>query len=169
MRTPCRALLVVSVLLGLPTCGAAQTAATPTSPAGAAGAGARRQGRLLVTRLNVRDLEASLRFFAEGLGLKEQSRFSPSKGTVEVTLGDTAHPLPSSIMLVHRESRTTPYSAGEWGTVVLEVKDVKAVAAAVAASGGKVERPPADSSAGPVIVSFVTDPDGHQFELVQFK
>ena len=148
---------VVAALLTVQTAGAQQ----PQAP--------KRTGRLLVTRLNVRDLAASLRFFSEGLGLKEQSRFSPSKGTIEVSLGDPAHPLPSPIMLLHRESSTTPVEPGHSWSIVIEVKDVKALAASVVRAGGKVVRPPGDVASAPVIVAVVEDPDGHHFELVQFK
>ncbi|HEV3061321.1 MAG TPA: VOC family protein [Vicinamibacterales bacterium] len=177
-----RLALAAVVLAAQPMCAAAGQIHTggPRPPVAAArgqsaGAGqattasAARTGRLLVTRLNVRDLAASLRFFTEGLGLSEQSRFSPSKGSIEVTIGDRSNPLPAGIMLLHRESRTTPYDPGEWGTVVLEVKDVNVSAANAARAGGKLIRPPADSPAAPVIVAVVEDPDGHQFELVQFK
>jgi lactoylglutathione lyase len=144
-------------------------AAAQTAPAQGSGSPPVRTGRLLTTRLNVRDLAASLRFFSEGLGLREQSRFSPSKGSVEVSLGDPGDPLPAGIMLLNRESRTRPYDPGEWGTVVMQVKDVNAIANRVAGAGGKLVRPPGESSAAPVIVAVVEDPDGHQFELVQFK
>ncbi|MEQ1761070.1 MAG: VOC family protein [Vicinamibacterales bacterium] len=169
MRSICRSLTALSLVLLIQGSSAAQTPPAPSRPAAGAPSGNTRTGRLLLTRLNVRDLDASLRFFSEGLGLKEVSRFSPSKGTAEVSLGDPAHPLPSTIMLVHRESRTAPYSPGEWGTVVMEVRDVKLTADAVARAGGKVIRAPAGSAAAPVIVAFVADPDGHEFELVQFK
>ena len=175
MRRPVHRLLRVAVLLAAhPAAARPQNAAAAARDQGSNAGDARpsggtRTGRLLVTRLNVRDLAASLRFFSEGLGLREQGRFAPSKGTVEVTVGDPGNPLPGGIMLLHRESRTTPYNPGEWGTVVLEVKDVKATAASAVGAGGKLVRPPADSPAAPVIVAVVEDPDGHQFELVQFK
>src|SRR5262249_30886820 len=156
--------VLVAVLLTFPIAAQAQGAKGGETPKPAA-----RTGRLLVTRLNVRDLAVSLKFFAEGLGLTEQSRFSPSKGSIEVSLGDPSHPLPSTIMLINRESRTTPYDPGEWGPVVMEVKDVRTVAANAARAGGKLVRQPADSPAAAVITAVVQDPDGHQFELVQFK
>jgi catechol 2,3-dioxygenase-like lactoylglutathione lyase family enzyme len=149
--------------LALPAVGNAQQGQPAPSAPGS------RAGRLLLTRLNVRDLDVSLRFFAEGLGLREVGRLTPSKGTMEVSLGDPAFPLPSPIMLIHRSARATPYSPGEWGSVVMEVKDAAAATAAVVRAGGKVTRESAPSSAGPVIVAFVQDPDGHEFELVQFK
>ncbi len=170
-RPPARLVLAALVFAAHPVCATLTHAAGgQTAGAGQARtAGAARTGRLLLTRLNVRDLAASLRFFGEGLGLSEQSRFSPSKGSIEVTVGDPTNPLPAGIMLLYRESRTAPYEPGEWGTVVLEVRDVRASAANAARAGGKLVRPPADSSAAAVIVAVVQDPDGHQFELVQFK
>lgn len=160
MRTCC-AVGILALVLGVTA--QAQAQAPASRPAAA------RQGRLLITRLNVRNLDAALRFFGDGLGLREQSRFSPSKGTTEVSLGEPSHPLPAAIMLLHRESRTTPYSPGDGANIVMEVKDVKAVAEAVTRAGGTVIRAPAGSAAAPVIVAVVADPEGHQFELVQFK
>ena len=128
-----------------------------------------RPGRLLITALNVRDLATALRFFTEGLGMTEQGRHVPSKDVVEVTVGYTDNPLPAGLMLIHRQTRTAPYERGEWGRIILEVEDVNATAASAVRAGGKLVRPPGDVASAPVVVAVVEGPDGHHFELVQFK
>ena len=181
MRTPGRRLLVVVALLMAPRVAVGSEAgAEPVlgaPPAIGEVATSRlqqteahtRPGRLLITALNVRDLAAALRFFIDGLGMTEQGRHVPSKDVVEVTVGYPDNPLPAGIMLIHRKTRAAPYDRGEWGRIILEVKDVKATAASAGLAGGKLVRPPGDVASAPVIVAVVEDPDGHQFELVQFK
>ena len=127
------------------------------------------KNRLMNTTLNVRDLAASLRFFTEGLGMRERGRHVPSKGVTEVSLGYGDEGNGALIMLAHREARTTPYERGEWGRLIFEVVDVRATVDRVVRAGGKLARGAADVASAPVVVAIVEDPDGHQFELVQFK
>ena len=156
-------LLVLGVLL-TPTVtdGAEETGGQPAP-------GGTRSGRLFITTLNVRDLGAALRFFTEGLGMREQGRHVPGKGVVEVSLGYSDEPARTGLMLLHREAHTAPDERGEWGKVILEVKDLQATADNVVRAGGKVVRPPREVASAPVLNAIVEDPDGHTFELVQFK
>ncbi len=149
--------------LAPPALGIPPAAGQPPAPGGT------RSGRLFITTLNVRDLSAALRFFTEGLGMRELGRHVPGKGVVEVSLGYGDEPARMGLMLLHREERTTPYERGEWGKVILEVKDLRATTESVARAGGTVVRPPREVASAPVLNAIVEDPDGHSFELVQFK
>ena len=167
-------LLLVGGLLTPPLAHAKQNAGVARQglsvpPAGEQPApGAARAGRLFITTLNVRDLGTALRFFTEGLGMREQSRHVPGKGVVEVSLGYSEEPR-LGLMLLHREAHTAPYERGEWGKVILEVKDLRATTERVSRAGGTVVRPPREVASAPVLNAIVEDPDGHTFELVQFK
>lgn len=140
------------------------SATTPPATSGRA-----RNGRLFVTTLNVVDLSAALRFFVDGLGMREQGRHIPAKGVIEVSLGYADEPLRSGLMLLHRESQATPYQRGEWGKVILEVPDLQATTARVARAGGTIVRAVREVASAPVLNAIVEDPDGHVFELIQFK
>jgi lactoylglutathione lyase len=136
--------------------------------------------RIINTTLNVADLDHALVFFTRGLGMHEKNRRVAGPGVTELSIGYSDEAGIPELMLVHSTrqgsgaSRTesaqppSPASA-DWGHVILQVKDVKTVCDRVAASGGKVIRAPAETASAPVIVAFVQDPDGHRFELVQFK
>jgi predicted enzyme related to lactoylglutathione lyase len=101
--------------------------------------------------------------------MHERGRHIPADGVTEVSIGYTNEPQRAELMLAHRRARTTAYERGEWGRVILEVRDVRTTVMNVARAGGKLVRPPGDVESAPVIVAVVEDPDGHQFELVQFK
>jgi lactoylglutathione lyase len=120
------------------------------------------------TGLNVADMDRALKFFIDGLGMTEQNRFAPSPATLEVWVG-YANNRESDIMLVHSKNRTGPVAVGEWGRMVLYVKDVRAMVDSVARAGvGKLLRGPSAQPANKVTTANVESPDGHRIELVQF-
>ena len=175
MRWSAHLLLITGALLTPPLVHATQDASGvrpgPSVPSlgGQPAPSETRSGRLFITTLNVRDLSAALRFFTEGLGMREQSRHVPGKGVVEVSLGYSDEPARMGLMLLHREAHTAPYERGDWGKVILEVKNLRATTENVTRAGGKVVRAPREVASAPVLNAMVEDPDGHTFELVQFK
>jgi catechol 2,3-dioxygenase-like lactoylglutathione lyase family enzyme len=119
--------------------------------------------------LNVEDMNRALKFFTEGLGMKERSRFAPSPGTLEVWVG-YGNDRESEIMLVSSNARTRPVDVGDWGRMVLYVTDVRAIADSVVKVGvGKIVRPPSAQPANKVTTLNLEDPDGHRLELVEFN
>jgi catechol 2,3-dioxygenase-like lactoylglutathione lyase family enzyme len=121
------------------------------------------------TGLNVADLDRALKFFTEGLGMRERSRFAPSPTTLEVWVG-YGNDRESEIMLVYSKTRTAPIAGGDWGRMVLYVKDVRAMVDNVVKTGvGSVLRAPAAQPANKVTTAHVEDPDGHKIELVEFN
>lgn len=137
------------------------------------GNGGTHTNRIINTTLNVRDLDRALKFYVEGLGMHEKNRRRASKDITELSLGYGDNRL-AELMLVHNRAQSALASEevrfpGSWGRIILEVKDLKATLENVAKAGGKVTRQPAPNATVPVIVGGAEDPDGHPFELVQFK
>jgi lactoylglutathione lyase len=117
--------------------------------------------RYLHTMVRVRDLPAALRFFCDGLGLKEVRRRDHEKGRFTlVFLGDSDGP---QIELTHNWDQTDPYTHGRnFGHVAYEVDDIYAACQRFIDLGYTISRPPRDGH-----MAFVRSPDLISVELLQ--
>src|SRR5262249_16860835 len=168
--------LMKTVCVAIAALGAIATVAGAGNVFAQDGAGCTHANRIINTTLRVRDLDRALKFYVEGLGMHERNRRMASKDVTELSVGYSNDARVAELMLVHNKAQSAAASAeaqsaasSAWGHIILEVKDVKATIENVAKAGGKVIRQPCPTASVPVIVAFVEDPDGHQFELVQFK
>lgn len=119
--------------------------------------------RYLHTMIRVRDLPAALRFFCEGLGLRELRRRDHDKGRFTlVFLGEKEGDSPQ-IELTHNWDNTEPYSGGRnFGHVAYEVDDIYAACERFVSLGYTISRPPRDGH-----MAFVRSPDLISVELLQ--
>ena len=123
--------------------------------------------RLLHTMLPVTDLDASVRFYVEGAGMKVLYRapaneFSRAEA-VFVGFGgaDEGNAL---IELVRYLDHEGPYSHGTGAChICIGVADVPAMSAKLVALGARVV--PKKVSRPPSVLQFLADPDGHEIEL----
>jgi lactoylglutathione lyase len=120
--------------------------------------------RYLHTMIRVRDLPAALRFFCEGLGLRELRRRDSEQGRFTlVFLGvdpDTDTP---QLELTHNWDQTEAYTVGRnFGHVAYEVDDIYARCAHLQSLGYLISRPPRDGR-----MAFVRSPDLISVELLQ--
>jgi lactoylglutathione lyase len=124
--------------------------------------------RLLHTMLRVGNLEASIRFYCDVLGMKllRQQDFPDGKFTLAfVGYGDESHH--SVIELTHNWD-TSEYTIGDgYGHIAIGVDDIYATCEAIAAKGGKVVRQPGAMKHGTTVIAFVEDPTGYKIELIQ--
>ena len=122
----------------------------------------------LHTMIRVRDIDASLRFFCEGLGLRETRRQESEQGKFTlVFLAAPATP-DAEIELTYNwppsdGSPTEDYgSARNFGHLAFRVDDIYATCAHLQAMGYTINRPPRDGH-----MAFVRSPDKHSIELLQ--
>ena len=122
--------------------------------------------RYLHTMVRVRDLEASLRFFCQGLGLSEVRRRDDERGRFTlVFLGLDTHPAADSpqIELTYNWDQKEPYTGGRnFGHVAYEVDDIYAACDRLTGLGYVIQRPPRDGH-----MAFVRSPDLISVELLQ--
>lgn len=121
--------------------------------------------RYLHTMIRVRDLPAALRFFCEGLGLREVRRRDHEQGRFTlVFLGVEADgPHGPQIELTHNWDHTEPYSGGRnFGHVAYEVDNIYAACQRFIDLGYVISRPPRDGN-----MAFVRSPDLISVELLQ--
>jgi lactoylglutathione lyase len=124
--------------------------------------------RLLHTMLRVGDLEASLRFYCEVLGMKllRQQDFPDGKFTLAF-VGYGAESDQTVIELTHNWD-TPAYTIGDaYGHIAIGVDDIYATCEQISAKGGKVVRAPGAMKHGTTVIAFVEDPTGYKVELIQ--
>ena len=119
----------------------------------------------LHTMVRVRDLDAALRFFCDGLGLREVRRTDHEAGRftlVYLSASDDPDDGPQ-LELTHNWDHTDAYSGGRnFGHVAYEVDDIYAACQHLIELGYTINRPPRDGR-----MAFVRSPDLISIELLQ--
>ena len=120
--------------------------------------------RYLHTMIRVRDIDAALRFFCEGLGLREIRRHDEERGRFTlVFLGTEPGTDSPQIELTHNWDHKEPYTGGRnFGHVAYEVDDIYASCQRMVDLGYTISRPPRDGR-----MAFVRSPDLISVELLQ--
>ncbi len=128
--------------------------------------------RLLHTMLRVGDLQRSIRFYTEVLGMSLlRTTERPEQKYDLAFLGYGRNPEHAEIELTYNYG-VTGYELGTaYGHIAIGVPDVAATCAAVrekaAALGGAITREPGPVKGGTTVIAFITDPDGYKIELIQ--
>ena len=118
--------------------------------------------KYLHAMVRVRDLEASMRFFRDGLGLVETRRKDYPQGRFTlVYLGAPENP-ESEIELTWNDDDEAYGSARNFGHLAFAVDDIHATCAHLQAMGVTINRPPRDGR-----MAFVRSPDNISVELLQ--
>lgn len=126
--------------------------------------------RILHTMIRVINLENSINFYTNVLGMKllRKKDYPGGKFTLAfVGYGDEAEE--AVIELTHNWD-TDSYEIGNaYGHIAIEVDDVYKACNEMKSSGGKVIRDAGPMNAGKTIIAFIEDPDGYQIELIGNK
>jgi lactoylglutathione lyase len=124
--------------------------------------------RLLHTMLRVGDLERSLSFYTEVLGMRLLRRKDYPDGRFTLAFVGYGDESNSTVLELTHNWDTTSYEIGTgYGHIALGVDDIHATCGAMAAKGGRVVRPPGPMKHGTTVIAFVEDPDGYKVELIQ--
>ncbi|KAF0652991.1 MULTISPECIES: lactoylglutathione lyase [Cyanophyceae] len=124
--------------------------------------------RLLHTMLRVGDLERSLRFYTEVLGMKLLRRKDYPGGAYTLAFVGYGDEADTTVLELTHNWDTDAYEIGTgFGHLAIGVDDIHATCAAIAAKGGRVVRPPGPKQHGTTVLAFVEDPDGYKVELIQ--
>jgi lactoylglutathione lyase len=128
--------------------------------------------RFLHTMIRVANYEAALRFYVDGLGMKQLGdRFDVELRRVSgVYLGFDDYAGGGGVELVTNWDATVPYTHGTgYGHIAIGVPDIEAMVARLEAMGAAVTLRPTRLLAGAPRVAFVKDPDGYAVELIQTR
>lgn len=123
--------------------------------------------RILHTMLRVGDLDRSIQFYRDALGMKELDRKDYPDGKFTLAfLGYGKNPEHAEIELTYNWG-VSGYELGTaYGHIALGVDDIRAACDKVRATGGKVTREPGPMKHGTTVIAFVEDPDGYKVELI---
>lgn len=124
--------------------------------------------RLLHTMLRVGDLDKSLAFYTEVLGMKLLRKQDYPDGRFTLAfVGYGAESETAVIELTHNWD-TASYDLGSgYGHIALEVDNAAQACDAVRAKGGKVVREAGPMKHGTTVIAFVEDPDGYKIEFIE--
>jgi len=126
--------------------------------------------RILHTMLRVGDLQRSIRFYTDVLGMKllrTTDRPEQKYTLAFVGYGDESREAALELTYNYGVDR---YDLGTaFGHVAVEVPDAAAACAAVRAKGGKVTREAGPVKGGSTVIAFVEDPDGYKIELIEHR
>ncbi len=118
--------------------------------------------KYLHTMVRVTDLEASLEFYCDHLGLKEINRMDFSEGRFTLVFlaapGDQA----AQVELTHNWDAEDYASGRNFGHLAYQVDDIYLTCAKLQAAGVTINRPPRDGR-----MAFVRSPDNISIELLQ--
>jgi lactoylglutathione lyase len=126
--------------------------------------------RILHTMLRVRNLEESLRFYCDILGMKLLRRkdYPAGKFTLAFVGFDTEDK--SAVIELTHNWEIDNYTLGDaFGHIALGMDDIYTACRQIAEKGGKVVRQPGPMKHGTTEIAFVEDPDGYKIELIQLK
>jgi lactoylglutathione lyase len=130
--------------------------------------------RILYTMLRVGDLDRSIAFYADALGMREMRRETFPEGRFTlVFMGYGDHPSAPTVELTWNWDETSYQHGTGYGHIALEVPDIYAACERLSKMGVKITR-----SAGPMksapsetrekeVIAFLEDPDGYSVELIE--
>ena len=126
--------------------------------------------RILHTMLRVGDLDRSILFYTDVLGMKLLRRKDYPEGKFTLAfVGYQDESEGPAIELTHNWE-TASYDLGNgYGHVALEVDNAYDACAKIKEKGGNVTREAGPMKHGQTVIAFVEDPDGYKIELVQHK
>ncbi len=123
--------------------------------------------RMMHTMVRVRDLEASLKFYCELLGMKllRKEDFPEGKFTLAfVGYGDVKD---STVLELTHNWDVANYDHGDaYGHIAVSVDDVYAACNRIRELGGNVVREAGPMKGGTTVLAFVEDPDGYKVEFL---
>lgn len=124
--------------------------------------------RILHTMIRVYDLERSLAFYVELLGMNLLRRTDYPEGKFTLAFVGYSDEASGAVIELTHNWDHAPYDIGTgFGHVALGVADIYATCEQLAARGATITRPPGPMKHGTTIIAFIEDPDGYKIELIQ--
>ena len=123
--------------------------------------------RLAHTMLRVLDLDSSLQFYCDILGMKVLRKTDYPEGKFTNTfIGYGPEDTYPTLELTYNWDQKEPYEKGNgWGHICIETPDVYKACEDLSSAGIKITRPPGPMKHGTRVIAFCEDPDGYKVEL----
>ena len=124
--------------------------------------------RLLHTMLRVGDLQRSIDFYTQVMGMKLlRTSENPSQKYSLAFLGYGSNPEHAELELTYNHGVSSYEMGTAYGHLAIGVPDAYAACERIRAAGGNVTREPGPVKGGTTVIAFVQDPDGYKVELIQ--
>jgi len=124
--------------------------------------------RILHTMLRVGDMNRSVKFYTEALGMKLlRTTERPEQKYSLAFVGYDAEERSAVLELTYNYGVGRYELGGAFGHVAIEVDDLRKTCDAVRTKGGKVTREPGPVKGGTSMIAFVEDPDGYKIEFIE--
>ena len=126
--------------------------------------------RMLHTMLRVGDLDRSIAFYTDVLGMKLLRRKEYPSGRFTLAFLGYGPESEQTVLELTHNWDTGTYELGDgYGHIALGVEDIRTTCAAISGKGGRVVREPGPMKGGSTVIAFVEDPDGYKVELIEMS
>jgi lactoylglutathione lyase len=126
--------------------------------------------RLLHTMVRVGNLEESLKFYSDVLGMKLLRRKDYPDGKFTLAFVGYGDESDHTVLELTYNWGVEKYDLGNaYGHIAIGVDDIYRTCEEIKKRGGKVVREPGPMKHGTTVIAFVEDPDGYKVELIQAK
>ncbi|HAA32196.1 MAG TPA: lactoylglutathione lyase [Cyanobacteria bacterium UBA8553] len=124
--------------------------------------------RMLHTMLRVCNLDESLKFYCDVLGMKLLRKQDYPSGEFTLAFVGYGDESEHSVIELTHNWGTDQYDLGNaYGHIALGVDNIYETCAQIRLKGGKVVREPGPMKHGSTVIAFVEDPNGYKVELIQ--
>ena len=124
--------------------------------------------RLLHTMLRVGDLDRSIAFYTELLGMRLLRRSDNSQYRYTLAFVGYGDEADTAVLELTYNWDTDHYELGTaFGHLAISCPDIVAICETIRSRGGKVVREPGPVLGGSTVIAFVEDPDGYRIELIE--
>jgi len=126
--------------------------------------------KILHTMLRVGDMQRSVKFYTEVLGMKLlRTTDRPEQKYSLAFVGYDSEDRASVIELTYNYGVPKYEMGGAFGHLAIEVDNCAQACDAVRSKGGKVTREAGPVKGGTTVIAFVEDPDGYKIEFIERK
>ena len=124
--------------------------------------------RFLHTMIRVGDLDKSIAFYTEALGMKLLRKHDYPEGKFTLAFVGYGDEDSNAVVELTYNWDTSSYDLGSgFGHIAIGVPDIVGACERVRESGGQVTREPGPMKHGSTVIAFVKDPDGYTIEFIQ--
>ena len=126
--------------------------------------------RILHTMLRVGDLDKSIEFYTQVMGMKLLRRRDNEEYRYTLAFVGYQDENEGAVLELTHNWDTNEYDLGNgYGHIALEVDDIYATCTLISDLKGNITRAPGPVKGGKTVIAFVEDPDGYKIELIEKK
>ncbi len=124
--------------------------------------------RMLHTMLRVGDLQRSIDFYTNSMGMKLLRTTDRPEQKYSLAFVGYAEESEQAVIELTYNHGVASYDLGSgYGHIAIGVDDIRGICEKVKAAGGVVSREPGPVKGGSTVIAFVRDPDGYKIELIE--